>query len=950
MHFAMKKFFNLAAISLAISAVALTACNKESELEIAPEQQEVELIFSSEKPDFIDESNTRTVFHADEKAIYWSSSDKIRVAIKVGDNWQTNTGNADPTNEVYAKLYESNQAGSESKIVDFKVPTSFAPTTTGTYEFYAFYPHSLVSSANANQYMPSVAITIPDEQTPPIGSFDPNADVMTAVSVGEYTGIPEDRVVLLDWTRQVAHGDITLKKLPVFESDEILRSISIIAQEGADLAGYHYLDMTTGSITLPTNNTPVNTITVLAKDGNLDVNSDGNINFWFSSLPFTATSLKIVITTNKYTYTKEYKNISKEFKRNNRNILGISMSNAAKEESVEEQLIANGTYAIHGTFTDNVDYMMVASTGSKQASSVYSTTVGSEGLPVVAGDAAWIVTYDRTNNVYYIQNAETETYLSGTAGNTDLKLVAAGNKVGFSAEAVTGGLHLSVSNSTSTRWIGLNTSNSNVIFGMYNNDNNYPGLLQFTAVKANLVPSLTFSIKEKEVAASVETVEFPFVAKHLTGAINTSIKTGSDDIIVENGVAVGNDKITVTLTPNEDNSPKTATIVVSTDGVDDQELIINQKGKPESGSIAPLNTVLFSEDFAGFANGDVPTSSNSQTVVFGNGTLEYTCTGSGTKIYTGTMSAGGTSPEILVNGSFKITGIPTGGAKKIALSYGSNKGTGTLKLEVAGGSIGTISNSGKTYSGTITPSSETIDLTFSASSNSRLDDIILTVSEAGSGGETTTVATPTFTLPEGTYSTSQTVEIECATEGATIYYTIDGTDPNGNSNEFTAALTISVTTTVKAIAIKDGVSSEIAEATYTINNGSNPGTIPDPETITITGVDNQGSSNASVVFGGGGTPSAWYASDGGVRCYVNNTITVSSTYSIAKLEIEYLANKNNKNVYPTGVTANTGSFTTAYSTAGGTMVWEGESNSIVMTVQGSAGNVAVKSIRVTYAE
>lgn len=840
----MKKYLSFAAISLVISALAVVSCNKESELVLDPEQQEVELIFTSEKPDLFDA--TRTVYHASDKSIYWSSSDKIRVAIKVGENWQTNTGNADPSNEEYAKLYESNQAGSESRIVDFKVPTNFAPTTTGNYEFYAFYPHSLVSSANANQYMPSVQITIPDEQTPPIGSFDPGADVMTAVSVGEYTGIPEDRVVLLDWTRQVAHGDITLKNLPSFDSDEIFRSISIIAQEGADLAGYHYLNMTTGAITLPSNSTPINAITVLAKEGNLNVNSDGKINFWFSSLPFTATSLKVVITTNKYTYTKEYTNISKEFKKNSRNILSISMSNAVREDAGEQQLIENGTYAIHTTFTDNQDYMMVASSGSKQASSVYSTTAGLNGSLMVPGSAAWIFTYDEDNNVYYIQNAETETYLSGTAGGTDLKLVDANNKVGFSASEVTGGFHLSRSNSTNTRWIGTNTSSDNVIFGMYNNDSSYPGILQLTPVTVDLVPSITFTITEKDVNSSATTVEFPFVAKHLTGAISTSIKNGSDDIIAENGIAVGTDKITVTLKPNDESTTKSATIIVSSSGVDDQELVINQMGKPEGG-YAPLNTVLFSEAFSGFSASDVPTSSNSETVVYGGGTLVYACTGS-TKIFTSQIAAGGTSPEILVNGSFKITGIPTGGAKKITLSYKSNKATGTLKLTVAGGTIGTITNSDKTYTGTITPSSGAIDLTFSASTNSRLDDIVLTVSEAGSSTPSKTLSSISVTPPtKTTYNVGDSFDATGMVVTATY------------SDATTADVTSSVTTDFTTQVASAG--NKTVTVSYTENNVTKTGTFG----ITV----NDATGGNPVVFIAG--------TDTGATSVTKNGITISMT-------------------------------------------------------------------------
>lgn len=94
---------------------------------------------------------------------------------------------------------------------------------------------------------------------------------------------------------------------------------------------------------------------------------------------------------------------------------------------------------------------------------------------------------------------------------------------------------------------------------------------------------------------------------------------------------------------------------------------------------------------------------------------------------------------------------------------------------------------------------------------------------------TTKVATPTFSVAEGTYTEAQSVTISTTTEGATIYYTIDGTDPTTESNEYSDAISITETTTLKAIAVKEGMTdSEIATATYTINiinvNPKNVGT------------------------------------------------------------------------------------------------------------------------------
>lgn len=81
---------------------------------------------------------------------------------------------------------------------------------------------------------------------------------------------------------------------------------------------------------------------------------------------------------------------------------------------------------------------------------------------------------------------------------------------------------------------------------------------------------------------------------------------------------------------------------------------------------------------------------------------------------------------------------------------------------------------------------------------------------------TSSVATPEFSPSSGTYTEAQNVEITCATEGATIYYTTNGDDPTATSTEYSGAIPVSTTTTLKAIAIKGGESSNIASATYTI--------------------------------------------------------------------------------------------------------------------------------------
>lgn len=161
---------------------------------------------------------------------------------------------------------------------------------------------------------------------------------------------------------------------------------------------------------------------------------------------------------------------------------------------------------------------------------------------------------------------------------------------------------------------------------------------------------------------------------------------------------------------------------------------------------ATVGTTLWAEDFSGYSNGDVPsgTISNSHTgtTIYNSGSVSYSVTnGSGTtKVYNENLATG-TAPELLIaksGGSFSISGIPTGNATAMTLTFKTNQ---TSNISVSSGTtgitVGSVSISSNTATCEITnddAAAFNLTITKNNGGNSREDNFLLVVKTAGSGG------------------------------------------------------------------------------------------------------------------------------------------------------------------------------------------------------------------------
>lgn len=233
-------------------------------------------------------------------------------------------------------------------------------------------------------------------------------------------------------------------------------------------------------------------------------------------------------------------------------------------------------------------------------------------------------------------------------------------------------------------------------------------------------------------------------------------------------------------------------------------------------------SVTFSEK--GYSNAQTMTEvivDDAITITFANNggstTPKYYDTGTAIRLYSlNSMTV--TAKGATINSVEMTTG---------AGDYAIDKSTCTV-------SSGTLSVSGTSAS---IKGIEAESITFARTNTSGHFRIVsLTVTYAMNAGEEPGVqAVSTPTLPEScNFTESMVVSLSCDTGGATIYYTVDGTEPTRESEVYADSFTITQTTTVKAMAVKEGMNdSEVVEVTYTMVEASSWSLVTDAANLAV---------------------------------------------------------------------------------------------------------------------
>lgn len=369
----------------------------------------------------------------------------------------------------------------------------------------------------------------------------------------------------------------------------------------------------------------------------------------------------------------------------------------------------------------------------------------------------------------------------------------------------------------------------------------------YTSSGGGSSPSITAN--DVDVAYNVTNGSIAYTLDNATGNVSASVTEG-------NWLTLGTitaSTVPFTCSANSSSLARTAKVTLSFTGASNKVVTITQAGNP-NGSGSQTNPFTVAE-----ANAATPTSGNVYISGIVSGFKNTTIIGDGTS-YRYYISDDGTSTDQLL--VYK-------GKKNSTDDFSDADDLRVGDRVVICGQLTTFSNAPEVASGNYIVSLQLVAPTFFPAEGAVGSGTELTISDAHtgatiyyttdgtdpttsstqynssskptitsamtikaiavkSGNENSAVssasytilvpaATPQFVPGSGTYNFAQDVELSCDTADATIYYTINGNAPTTSSTQYTAAIHIEETTTIKAIAVKEGMAnSAVAEATYTM--------------------------------------------------------------------------------------------------------------------------------------
>lgn len=614
-----------------------------------------------------------------------------------------------------------------------------------------------------------------------------------------------------DWDAYFRRGT-ALNKITLSNLPEDIKRVEITAPVGTKLVGRRYINLTdgtSGEVYSGANKVAVRYASKLDHTAEMDI--------WFTSWGVdlaVGANLTIMAVSDAHTYTRvlSAKAAGIHFKEGYLNTLSVNMSSAVEGENTE---LASGSYLILAKNNSNYYALKNAVAGTSRLASQSYTGSTSEYVYNSASDAlVWTVT-DTGDGTYTIVNDSK--YVGWNSGNNAYCKAAAQDwtttnyAMDITWDGTNSCYHVAVHNDN-TRILQRNSSSD--YFAFYTSDQQKN--LIFVPARYDNRTAVTLHFEDENdntvTAANLFTFNYDtFIGYDLVASPNEAAITSNIDweVTGDTNSIISDFDEGVVVLSGNAGS---ATVTASFAG--DENYLPAEK----SYTITVTAPYSASEAYAAATTTDAPNTYvkgivSSITTAYNNGKVTYNLSDNGLT----------TGDQLLVY-----------------------NGTASSDSDVVIGDCMVVKGTLKKYNNT-TPellAGSTIEICLHA---------------------------PTFSGAEN-FETSTTVTLSAAT-GATIYYTTDGTAPTSSSNVYSSALNLSATTPVKAIAVKDGLTTGVVSKTYTkvasyevnfddpdhgsitVKHGETTLTsgdsVPFGETITITATPDSGYELSTLVYNDG---------------------------------------------------------------------------------------------------
>lgn len=520
---------------VAAAAMAFASCQKEETA--APETVSATLTMHA------DVEQTKTYLDED-NAVLWGEGEAVTLYVGAGET---------------AKFF--NSTSTDDYNGEASASFTFAIEDVAQEDSYALggiYPASASNGIN-NDNPESFKIALPATQNAEPGKYDPSAYIMV-LKPEAVNQLPTEYTA--SFRRAVALNKITLTNVK-----EDISTIEITVPNTKYLAGRRSFDLTTGeSGEVYENGGRTNTIKVNS------AYPAGTIDVWFTSWGVELTAgqeltVKMMSSSKIYTRTITAKDGGIKFVEGYLNKLTVNMSNATEEVNTDlsgDYLIASvpkswnlmsGTNG--GKYFSHIVSSVTTSATDVKCSDFYDLT----GI----NDCIWTVA--KMGDNYSIKNKTTGKYVSYTGSENEAYTSNDAVELVLSEKD---GVMTVESKDVAGRKLQYNASSPR--FAFYTTDQTP---LYFIPWEADTTPRIFVEKNSYEVEALEGSIDILYTTNDaITSPITASVKNGTTMTI--NSTSVADGKVTVKYEANTAQEPKTATIVLSYDGAESQEVVITQ--------------------------------------------------------------------------------------------------------------------------------------------------------------------------------------------------------------------------------------------------------------------------------------------------------------------------------------------------------------------------------------